>query len=577
MAVHVSAERNRKTTMRTRARSEKTAGDGLYQPAASGIAGGTPPTLQSVAAAIGHGLWRMMGQPRAAVVPTAHLARELALIAVGRSTVAPDPADRRFADPAWSEHPGYGRLMQSYLAWRAALNETVDRSGLDRVNADRARFALTFVTETLAPTNTLLGNPAAVKRAFETGGMSLVRGFRNFLNDVRYNRGLPSQSTRGDFEVGRTLATTPGAVIHRNEVCEIIQYRPSTEKTFSRPLLVIPPQISKFYFLDLSKGRSLVEYALAGGLPLYLISWRNPTAEQRAWNLDTYVKAVEDAAEVACEVAGSPDLNVLGLCAGGITTLAALSHLAATGSHKVHSATLAVTMIDTKVPSMAGMFDAKPLLKLAAFRSRAKGFISGRDMGSMFTWMRPNDLVWNYWVNNYLLGNKPPVFDLLYWNSDSTRLPAGLHCDFLEIMQKNSLAEPNGMKVRGTELDLGPIDCDLYVLAASDDHLVAWQSAYRLTQLASGSVEFVLSNSGHIQGLVNPPSNTKAQFFSNPNLDPNPAVWLDNATLNSGSWWPHWLKWVASRSGAENAAPTELGSPAHRPSDPAPGRYVYQR
>jgi polyhydroxyalkanoate synthase subunit PhaC len=328
------------------------------------------------------------------------------------------------------------------------------------VNADRARFALTFMTETLAPTNTLLGNPAAVKRAFETGGMSLVRGFRNFLNDVRYNRGLPSQSTRGDFEVGRTLATTPGAVIHRNEVCEIIQYRPSTEKTFSRPLLVIPPQINKFYFLDLSKGRSLVEYALA-----------------------------------------------------------ALSHLAVTGSDKVHSATLAVTMIDTKVPSMAGMFDAKPLLKLAAFRSRAKGFISGRDMGSMFTWMRPNDLVWNYWVNNYLLGNKPPVFDLLYWNSDSTRLPAGLHCDFLEIMQKNSLAEPNGMKVRGTELDLGPIDCDLYLLAASDDHLVAWQSAYRLTQLASGSVEFVLSNSGHIQGLVNPPSNTKAQFFSNPNLD----------------------------------------------------------
>ena len=505
----------------------------------------------------------------------ASLAAETAKILVGSDGVAPRKGDWRFRDDAWRDNPAYRRLMQTYLAGCEALEESVEAADIGWRDKERARFAAAILTSAVAPTNALVGNPAAVKRAYETGGLSLLRGTRNFVRDVRSNRGMPSTVNRDALTVGNDLAATPGAVVYRDEVCEVLQYTPSTGTVRSRPVLMVPPQISKYYFMDLSPGRSFVEHAVAHGLPFFVISWRNVTADQRDWGLETYAAAIDRVLDVVRDVAQSDDLNLIALCAGGIITSTVLSHLAATGDPRVHSASFGVTLLDFGVPAPIGMFRMAPLLALARERSARTGFLDAASLSAVFSWMRPNDLVWNYWVNNYLMGNDPPVFDILAWNADSTNLAGRLHADFLEIMQENLLVAKGELEVLGTPVDLEKVTVDTYVTGATTDHLTPWRGCYQTTQLMSGRSRFVLSNAGHIASLVNPPGNPKAHFFAGPEPMGDADEWLARAEQRSGTWWDDWATWVTERSGEEKKAPAKLGSRRHRAADPAPGTYVY--
>ena len=555
-------------------------------PAVDAILGANPFVgldAQQIAGGLGMILLRAVSRPDLIAVQAMQLTAELTRIITGASEIEPEKGDRRFTDPAWADNPFYRRLMQTYLAWRAAMRKTAVESSPDWKRTELERFLITLLTEALAPTNTLAGNPAALKRTFETGGVNLVRGMRNFLSDLWSNGGMPSQVDKRAFEVGKNIAVSPGAVVHRGELYELIQYRPTTPRVYERPLILVPPQINRFYIMDLAPKRSFTEYAVAHGIQFFTVSWRNPKPANRNWGLDQYVAACKEAAGIACEITGSGDCNLIGLCAGGITSSLLLGHLAAGARRngrsrpgQVNSATLLVTMLDSSLPSMVGMFTTEELVAAAIRRSAAKGVLDGSDMARIFAWLRPNDLVWNYWVNNYLMGNDPAPFDILFWNSDSTNLPAALHAGFLNLMLRNSSTRPGDIEVLGTPIDLRRVDCDIYLLAGTTDHICAWRACYRSTWLFGGHTEFVLSSSGHVQSLVNPPGNFKSNYFVNPVLEDDPDAWLQGATETKGTWWDHWIAWLTKRSGSEREAPAALGSESHPPSDPAPGRYVLE-
>ncbi|MGH3149962.1 MAG: PHA/PHB synthase family protein, partial [Streptosporangiaceae bacterium] len=506
------------------------------------------------------------------------LAGDLASIAMGASPVAspigPAAGDWRFKDPAWTDHPFYRRLGQAYTASCAVADETLDDlAGRGRASP-AARFLLTVLETASAPTNTLLGNPAAMKRAYETGGLSLVRGMRNFAGDVRHNGGMPSTVDRSGYVVGRDFAITAGAVVDRDPYAEVIQYAPSTPDVQARPVLIVPPPIGRYYFLDLRPGRSMVEYAVGRGLQTFMLSWRNPTRSEAEWNLDTYAGRVLTAIEAVREVTGAPDIDVIGFCAGGILTTMALNHLFALGKVPVHSVSYAVTLLDWGAEVPVKAFSASRLLALARWNSARAGVISARDMGGAFTWMRPDDLVWKAWVNNYLMGERPPAFDILAWNADGTNLPAALHAQFLDIFEHNPLATPGTLTCLGTPVDLSTITLPTYVTGGVTDHLTPWTSCYRTTQLLGGPSTFVLSNAGHIQSLVNPPGNPKAVFYTGAEPGPDPQAWLEAADKHTGTWWTHWADWITAQSGGTKAAPEQLGSAGHPVLEPAPGSYV---
>jgi polyhydroxyalkanoate synthase subunit PhaC len=511
--------------------------------------------------------------PLAATSEVLKWASEEAKVLAGTSTVTPGPKDHRFSDPWW-DNPLWKRLAQMYLATDQALQGSVDKFGLEAKSASRARFVLEQMTAATAPTNSLVGNPQAIKEAFNTRGRSLRDGTRHFLHDFRHNGGMPSQVDTRPFRVGETVAVTRGEIVHRSPLFELIQYEPTTRRVAERPTVVIPPQINRFYFLDLAPGRSYVEYAVNRGIQVFLISWRNPTPEHRDWDIDRYVGACIEAFEVANDVAGSDSVNVSGFCSGGMTELATLSYLASTGRALVNAATLAVTLVDTGVSSSLDTFSTNRTVKAAVARSRRKGVLDGRQLARTFAWVRPNDLVWNYWVSNYLLGKNPPPFDVLAWNSDSTNLPASLHADFMRIWAGNSFLRSGSIQILETPLDLARVKQDTYVVGARTDHLVPWQSAYAATQILGGEVRFVLSNSGHIQALVNPPGNPKATFCTGDSNPPDPAEWLTGARTEQSSWWVDWADWTLARSGDERTRPRKLGNARHPRIVAAPGEFV---
>jgi len=490
--------------------------------------------------------------------------------------VAPAKGDRRFADPAWTANPVFRVIGQSYLASAQAMDRIVAAMGDGRsdARAEQARFAATIVTSAAAPTNFLATNPAALKRAFDTGGMSLVRGARNFARDVRRNGAMPSMIEPDAFEVGRDLAVTPGAVVARDAVAEVLQYAPATDTVFARPVLVVPPPISRFYFLDLRPGRSFAEYAVSRGLQTFLLSWRNPTAEQGSWDLDTYAGAVLAAIDTVREITGSPDVNLIGFCAGGIIATTVLNYLAALNDRRVHSMSYAVTLLDFGLRAPITAFSGRRLTAFAGRRSRRKGIITSRQMGSAFTWLRPDDLVFNYWVNNYLMGEPPPAFDILAWNADGTNLPGALHGQFLDIFRDNLLAQPGALRVLGTPLQLQKITVPTFVTGALTDHLTPWKGCYQTTRLLGGPATFVLSYSGHIASLVNPPGNPKAYYWTGGPPGQDPDQWLAGAQKQQGSWWEAWADWIAARSGDPRPRPETLGSGLHPELGPAPGLYV---
>jgi polyhydroxyalkanoate synthase subunit PhaC len=517
-------------------------------------------------------------RPRDLAGQAAGLAGELARIGLGRSALAPSPRDRRFTDPAWAANPLLRRLVQAYLAAAQAAERLLAGADLDWRDAERMRFAVDNLVQALAPSNNPVTSPVFWKALVDSGGGNLVRGARNLAADLATPPRVPSMVTADAFEVGVDLAVTPGAVVLRTPMFELLQYRPQTPRVRRVPLLIVPPTINKHYILDLAPGRSLVEYLVQRGQQVFVISWRNPDARHRDWGADAYGQAILQAQDATHRICQEDRSLLLGLCSGGILTAMVLAHLAATGRQdRVAGFGLAVTVLDQARAGTAGAALDEPTARAAMAASAARGFLDGRALAEVFAWLRPGDLIWSYWVNNYLQGRTPPPFDILYWNADTTRMPAALHRDFLRLAVDNALTRPGTASMLGSPVDLAKVGVDGYLVAGVADHLCPWQSCYRSTRLLGGRTRFVLSTSGHIASMVNPPGNPKASFRTAPATPPDPADWLGQATTEQGSWWPDYAGWLERRGGGERARPRRLGAAGFRPTDPAPGTYVLDR
>jgi polyhydroxyalkanoate synthase len=515
-------------------------------------------------------------QPGTVVQRAGELVRELGKVVAGSSELAPGKKDKRFADPAWSGNPLLRRAMQAHLATAQVAWELIEDADLDWQDDERIRFTATNLVDALAPSNVPVLNPLSVKAAIDTGGASVVRGVRQMLRDLTTPPRVPSMVDPDAFTVGEDLARTPGAVVFRTDVFELIRYTPTTGKVRAVPLLMVPPTINKFYIADLAPGRSIVEHYVSAGQQVFMISWRNPDERHAAWDLDTYGQAIIDAMDAVQRATGQEKVSLQAFCSGGIITTMLLAHLAATGGlDRVAALSLAVTVLDwSKAGTVSALMDAESV-KAATEKSRKKGYLDGAQLAEVFAWLRPNDLVWNYWVNNYLQGKRPPNFDILYWNADTTRMSAGLHRDFIDIAIGNALTEAGKATMLGTPVDLSTIDVDSYVTAGIADHLCPWQACYRTTQLLGGDSRFILSTSGHIASLVNPPGNPRSTFQVAESNPPSPDKWLASAETVQGSWWPDFMTWLGERSGEEIPA-ASLGGDLEELAA-APGTYVFDK
>ncbi|MWV12364.1 class II poly(R)-hydroxyalkanoic acid synthase [Pseudomonas sp. R-28-1W-6] len=517
---------------------------------------------------------------RQPVHSTRHLfafGKQLGRVMLGDTPHQPNPQDARFSDPTWRLNPFYKRSLQAYLAWQKQLKAWIDESDLSPDDRTRAHFLFALLNDAIAPSNSLL-NPQALKELFNTGGSSVLRGARHLFDDLLHNSGLPSQVNKQAFEVGRNLATAAGAVVFRSEMLELIHYKPMSEKQYATPLLIVPPQINKFYIFDLSPEKSFIQYCLKNDLQTFVISWRNPDARHREWGLSSYVQALEEAIDVCRAITGSKEVNLMGACAGGLTIAALQGHLQAKKQlRKVGCATYLVSLLDSQVDSPAMLFADEQTLESAKRRSYQSGVLDGRDMAKVFAWMRPNDLIWNYWVNNYLLGKEPPAFDILYWNNDNTRLPAALHGDLLDLFKHNPLTRAGAMEICGTPIDLSKVTLDSFSVAGINDHITPWDSVYRSALLLGGDSRFVLSNSGHIQSILNPPGNPKATYLDNGKLSGDHRAWYYDAKKQEGSWWPEWLAWIQQRSGERRETVLSIGNSKYPAMEAAPGTYVHVR
>ncbi len=506
------------------------------------------------------------------------LAGELGKIAVGASAIEAPRRDRRFADPAWSENPLLKRAVQAYLAIGQAAEGLLAEAELDWRDNERMQFLVTNLVAASAPSNYALISPVAWKALIDTGGMSAVRGVRALVSDMSSAPHIPTMVAPDAFEVGKDIAVTPGAVVLRTDVFELIQYEPTTPTVHSFPLLMVPPMINKYYVTDLAPGRSMIEFFVAQGYQVFIMSWRNPGKEHRDWDLNTYGGAVVDALATVRSITKAPKVDICGLCAGGILSAMVCSHLSATGQlDQVASLCLAVTVLDQSKAGAAIALMNEGTAAASKLASRTKGYMDGRSLAEVFAWLRPDDLIWNYWVNNYLQGKPPPAFDILFWNADTTRMPAGLHRNFVEIGLANALTKPGEAVMLGSRVDLSTIGVDGYIVAGIADHIVPWPSAYRNTQLLGGNPRFVLSTSGHIASMVNPPSSSKSTYRIGPSNPPDPQEWLAAAETVQGTWWTDYTTWLADRSGGMKQRPRTLGSAKFPPLQPAPGTYIHQR
>lgn len=488
----------------------------------------------------------------------------------------PPAGDKRFRDPAWDGNPAYFAVQQAYLWWAQYSLDLVDAAGLDEHSRQKATLAAQMLIDALAPTNFLPTNPAAVKKAFDTGGASLLRGLRNFLDDAANNGWRPRQVDTSGLAVGRDLAATPGKVVYRNDLMELIQYEAQTETVHEIPLLMSPPWINKYYVMDLSPGRSFIEWAVKHGHTVFMISYRNPDASMRDIRLDDYlVDGPRAALDVVCDITGAEKVNMAALCLGGTLTVALLAYLAAVGDDRVNSATLLNTLIDFSEPGPLGCFtDEETVARLEQKMART-GYLKETELATTFDILRANDLIWNYVASNWLMGENPPAFDILAWNSDSTRMPAKMHSFYLRACYIENQLARGEMELDGVRLDLGAITQDVYIVGAEKDHIAPWRASYQTTQLLKGDVRYVLSSSGHIAGIVNPPSK-KAKHWTNELTPPDPDAWRAGAVEHQASWWEDWAEWIAERAG-DMVAPPPLGSDRHPPRGDAPGEYVLER
>jgi len=519
----------------------------------------------------------IVNEPKVATEQWLSFLGELTAIIGAKSERAPKAGDRRFSDPTWKESWLHSGLLKAYLAWGDAVNGFVEKTSLSDVDKARAHLITEILIDAVAPTNMVLTNPAAVRKFADTGGQSLWHGLKNYFDDLANNRGMPSMVDTSAFKVGENLAITPGAIVFRNELLELIQYTPMTARVWKRPLVVTPPQINKYYALDLSPDKSMVRFLLESGIQTFAVSWRNPTAANRDWGLDTYVAALDEAVDVAREITGSDDITMMGSCSGGITSTAYFATLGSAAEKKIRNMVLAVCLLDpnSAEDSAFGCLITPEIMRAAKETSRLRGIVDGHDLARMFAWMRPNDLIWNYWVNNYLLGNQPPAFDILYWNADTTRLPARLHGNYLDLYFTNPFVNAGKLTLNEKTIDMTKVSAESYVVAGVTDHITPWKGVYKTAQIMGEGTTFVLSNSGHLQSLLNPPTNPKASFVIGQVNPAGPDAFLGAAEKRNGSWWLDWRDWLHARSGEEVAAPTSLGSGRHPIIGQAPGSYVF--
>jgi len=484
-----------------------------------------------------------------------------------------DPKDRRFTDPAWEGNPAFWALRQSYLALRQYGLDLVRVSDLDEVDRGKAELAMNVIADALAPTNFPLTNPAVLKAALDSGGRSVVDGARNFLDDMLHNNGRPRQVDTSPFRVGDNLAATPSKVVYRSDLIEILQYEPQTDRVHEIPLLCSPPWINKYYVMDLAPGRSFIEWAVQHGRTVFAISYRNPDASMASTTMDDYlINGPRAALDVIQEITGQHKVDIVGLCLGGALTMMTSCYLDELGDDRINNITLLNTMIDFSDPGPLGRFTDEESVRRIERKMRKRGYLEGGEMAGTFDMLRANDLIFNYVVSNWLMGKQPPAFDILAWNSDSTRMPAAMHSFYLRSCYVENRLVRGEMELAGQRLDLKDVHEDLYIVSAINDHIVPWTSSYATIKHVSGDARFVLSSGGHIAGIVNPPG-PKGWYQT---ADDNPETaeqWRAAATRRQGSWWEDWVEWGSARAG-DMIDPPRVGSDRHPVIGDGPGEYV---
>ena len=492
--------------------------------------------------------------------------------------IEPEKGDRRFRAEEWNENAVFDYIKQSYLLTARWMQSTVNEvDGLDPQASKKVDFYTRQFVDAMAPTNFVMTNPDVLKATLESGGENLIKGLTHLLEDLERGKGrLNIKMTDPEaFEVGRNVAVTPGKIVYQNDLIQLIQYEPTTDTVMRRPLLIIPPWINKFYILDLAEKNSFVKWATDQGITVFMISWVNPDAELAKKSFDDYMLEGALAAMDAIEQAtGEREVNMIGYCLGGTLTASTLAYMAEKGDDRVKAVTYFVTMIDFAEAGELSVFIDEEQLKNLESKMNRKGYLDGADMATTFNMLRANDLIWSFVVNNYLLGKEPFPFDLLYWNSDSTRMPAAMHSFYLRKMyQENLLIEPGGISLNGVPIDLGKVKVPTMILSTKEDHIAPWKSTYAGTKAYGGPVKFVLSASGHIAGVVNPPAAEKYCYWTNSRKPKSPDKWLEKADRHDGSWWPEWLKWLSKNSGGSVDARIP-GDGKLKVIEDAPGSYV---
>ena len=550
--------------------------------------------------AFAQGVMNFLAQPSAARSPQAALGAQFAqneaiaslqkefaarhaalwqgMLRRGQGGATAEVKDKRFAAPEWSGSPFFDYLRQAYLLNADYIGRLIEALPMDD---EAARSRLQFFTrqfvDAMAPSNFVATNPEFIRTALDTQGASITAGIRNLLDDL--GKGRISMTDEAAFEVGRNLAVTPGQVIFENALIQLIQYDPETPKVHARPLVIVPPCINKFYILDLQPENSFVRHAVEQGMTVFLVSWRNPQAELGHLGWDDYLEQGALAAlDAAQEVSGADKLNALGFCVGGTILAAALCVAKARGEDRVASLTLLTSLLDFSDGGEVTHYVDAASVKARETAIGQGGLLRGAELASAFSSLRANDLIWQYVVGNYLKGGKPPAFDLLYWNADSTNLPGPFAVWYLRhLYLENALREPGRLAMCGTTADLGRLDMPAYIYSSREDHIVPWKSAYLSRGLLGGETTFVMGASGHIAGVVNPPAKGKRSHWRNDAAAASAEDWLAGATEHKGSWWPHWIEWLRRHAGEERAAPKKPGSRRYKPIEAAPGRYVKEK
>jgi polyhydroxyalkanoate synthase len=540
--------------------------------------------IASFARALGAVARGLGNRPAAVAGATAEFVAQLSQVPgvavsrwLGTETAPPfeaDGRDRRFADAAWEDNPIYFGTRQAYLGLAKLTKQLIEAAPVDAMTAGKANLLLDVMLDAAAPTNFLPTNPAALKRALETGGMSVVKGLANFVDDVLHNGGRPRQVDTTPFTLGVNLAATPSKVVYRNDLMEVLQYEPQTDKVRAVPLLCSPPWINKYYVMDLSPGRSFIEWAVKHGRTVFTISYRNPTSEMSGVTLDDYlINGPQQALDVVEDITGAETVDIVGLCLGGALTAITDAYLTQGGDSRIGNLTLLNTMLDYSTPGVLGLFTDESTVERLDQRMQRTGNLEGASMAGTFDLIRANDLIFNYVVSNWLMGQKPPAFDILAWNSDSTRLPAAMHAFYLRNFYVKNLLAKGELEIAGRQIHLDDIKKDSYVVSAQNDHIVPWRSAYATTRLVSGPVRFVLSSGGHIAGIVNPPG-PKGWYLVADDVPADADEWQRIATKHPGSWWEDWPQWSTPRSGAL-VDPPPIGSDAHPVLEDGPGQYIH--